>query len=176
MENAPARIDDDGRSQGAATTLLRFLGAAILLAGLYGGYQVVERAWLLFEKQDTIVRFAEEIDKHAHLNGFVAQLGVVVDFVNKAKNALPENPPADGGPIPPPPTRTAAYAGSPAEPVNASYFVAWILTIVLLGLIARISMWAITAGGKLALFSINSDHQLRLVIRELIQEVRTRQI
>ena len=36
---------------------------------------------------------------------------------------------------------------------NPSYFAAWIITLLVLGLIARISMRAIAEGGKLALYS-----------------------
>ena len=165
----------DIRTSSASTVMLRVLGVVILLTGLYGAYQVVERAWMLFEKQETVVKFAEEIEKHAHLNAFLGQMNVLVDFVNKAKSAIPDNQNQAFGKSTYPSTPPAAAAATaPVPALNASYLMAWILTLVLLGLIGRISFWAITAGGKLALFSLDHDEQLRGILRQLIQEVRAK--
>lgn len=179
--------DVDTSEQGAnpVTVLVQVAGLIVLVGGLFSAAQVVSRGWALLEKPATIVPFAEEIERQTHLNQFVGQFNLMFEFFRRANSALPPGVPlpAKGDsiydPVPYPtkgapaqqtlPTDSATAA--PREP-NASYFVAWIITIILLGLIARISLWAVTEGGKLVLFSGNQDRQLKRVIRELAAEIR----
>jgi hypothetical protein len=162
-DNAPPK-------SGPQTALIRFLGIAIIAGGLFSAVQVVEKAWSLLDKPDSITALAEEIESQAHLNAFVNQLSVVVDFMNKAKAALPQlQPPQGQAPAPAAEPQSAAVV---AAPINASFFAAWIIVVVLLGLIAKISLWAVTSGVQLATYGGDSERQLKMVLRELLQEVR----
>ncbi|MFN8390074.1 MAG: hypothetical protein U0136_07265 [Bdellovibrionota bacterium] len=155
-------------------TFIRLLGVCVLVLGLYSAWRVVERAWLLMEKPDAIATFSNEIEKQTHLNAFVGQMKIVVDFVNRAKNALP----AVSEPAPPPQKPSAGSTPSEvdvvAAPLNASYFSAWIIYIVLLGLIARISLWAVGEGARLAVYQGEGNAQLKAVLQELLRETKAR--
>lgn len=165
------------------TALVQIVGLVILLGGLYSASLVVSKGWALLEQPSEIVPFADEIEKQTHLNQFVGQFDVMIEFFRKANNAIPAAPPTAASihdPIDYPkqeplkPDSTTAVA-APVMP-NVSYFVAWMITIVVLGLIARISLWAVTEGGKLILFTNNQDRQLKRVITELATEIRRPQI
>lgn len=157
------------RLASASAVLLRFVGVAILLAGLYSGFLVVQKVWTLFDEHEGIARFAERIEEHSNLNEFVGRMTAVMSLIQEAGRTAREQPKGE----PEGKARGAAQA-EPRESgqFNASYFAGWALSIILLFLIARISLWAVTAGGKLALYSVDQEVQLKLILRELIAELR----
>ena len=62
-------------------------------------------------------------------------------------------------------------AADKARSYIASAF-AWAITITLLSTIARIASWAISEGGRLALYADPSKEQMKQLVRELIAESR----
>ena len=71
-------------------------------------------------------------------------------------------------------------AGSPSKEagarkevsLNAAYFAAWALQLMVLGLIARIALWAVSEGGRLAISRTDQEQMLQRIFRELIRESR----
>ena len=176
-----AEIGASEQGPNPVTLLVQLAGVIVLVGGLFSASQVVSYGWGLLEKPATIVPFAEEIERQTQLNRFVGQFNLMFEFFRKANNAIPSGaPPASVyDPVPYPSKQPPAKQEPLADPVNTtpvapnvSYFIAWIITIVLLGLIARISLWAVAEGGKLVLFTGNQDRQLKRVIGELAAEIR----
>ena len=59
-----------------------------------------------------------------------------------------------------------------ASKVNVSYFVAWVIAIMLLFLIGRICLWAIAEGGKLALYNADTERIAKAMVKQIIQEMQ----
>ncbi len=170
MNTFESRKEDVTPNDNVSVMLVRALGVLILLGGLYSAFQVVNKAWSLLENPGSIVPFAEQIEKHAHLNSLANQLGIVSDLANKARTALAS---AQAGGNPLGSTTAPSPEPPPLPPANLAYLAAWPLCLVLLALVARISLWTVSEGAKLVIYSTDSERQLKLILRQLLQEVRT---
>ena len=177
--------DQSGLGTNQLSVIVQIVGIAVLICGLIGAYQVVWKAWSLLDNPTSIVPFAEEIEKETQLNRYLGQFNIMVEFFEKANRALPAqaapSPASVYDPVPYPtkvppnsakPAPDAAPPSGPFAP-NASYFVAWTITIIILGLIARIALRAVAEGGKLVVIATNQDQQLKRVIKELATELRS---
>lgn len=173
--------DDEARNYGDGfvgginpfTLFIRLAGVVVLLAGLYSAFLVIKKAWSLLDDPKVISVYADEIEKQTHMNAFIAQWNVVVDFVNQARRSLPQqqmqNPPVEGQEQP---LTVVPTSSGPKQSINAAYLTAWFFTLGLLGLIARISLWAVSEGGKLIVYGVDQEQQLKRVLSELVQEIR----
>jgi hypothetical protein len=171
MDEIPSSESTTG--SGMTVGAIRLIGLGVLLAGLYSAAQVGVKAWELLENTDQVTRLSESIEKQSHLNAFVGEMQGLMNLIKKSRDSAQLLSDV-GHPSAPIPSSTATQnqvAGNPPL-FNASYFSAWGIVLVLLALIAKISLWAVREGGKLALYSVNSDKQLKGILRELIAEVR----
>jgi hypothetical protein len=183
-DNEPVIIEDltmESYDSSAATTfspgvlfaaVIRLVGLGVMLIGLIGAFYVASRAWNLLENPERIAKYSEEVEKQSHLNAFIGRMNSVFDFIEQAESALPAAEPEKDNKKTQDPSRPASPTLE-STTLNASYFAAWGIVILLLALIARICFWAIREGGTLALYSVDSERQLRIVMRELVNEIRS---
>ena len=167
-------VATESETRGGMTVgAIRLIGLGVLLAGLYSAAQVGIKAWELLENTDQVTRLSESIEKQSHLNTFVGEMRGLMDLIKKTRESGQLLSDVGQGTTPKTYGSATPNQVSNDPPLfNASYFSAWGIVLVLLALIAKISLWAVREGGKLALYSVNSDQQLKGILRELITEVR----
>lgn len=136
-------LSDIGRS--IVSFIIRTLGIMLLLAGLWVAIQVLSTAQNLYENPETIERFAMAIEKGSNIDKAFA-----LESKENADNQLSQD----------------TSSGNKNQ-LRLSYFCAWVILLLLMLLIARISLTAIKTGGELALF----DMQIKQFARNLVKEV-----
>lgn len=125
----------------------RFLGLIMLVIGLYIGIKVILEAWDLYEEPQRIERFAEAIDQGSNLDQLLDS------FSQKTTGSEAENETA---------------TNSQQATLRISYFLAWIIALVLLMVIGGLAASAIRTGGQLALY----DLQVKRFANELIKQAQ----
>lgn len=142
--------------------LVRLAGLGLLLVGLWAGIAVVQEAWGLYRQPESIERFTQAVERGSHIDDILS---------------APAAPAAEGAVQQPPPGSSSAPLGTfeqaPADPAGGqqlrlSYFVAWVIVLSLLLIIARIAVWLIRTGGELALY----DTRMRRFARTLLESGR----
>ena len=142
-ESAVARhqfddIDQDSRWLDNTThvthLIVRAAGFILMFVGLWIGLKTINEAWSLYQQPQNIERLARAIEQGSNLD--------------KALTSKTDN------------SGTEAAAGGQVREVNAalgfrlSYFVAWVIAILLLMLIGRLAIAAVKTGGELALYDL----------------------
>ncbi len=146
-------LDDAGRN--IMGFFVRLLGFVLLLAGLWVALQVLLTAKDLYEHPENIERFAVAIEKGSNIDKTLApirdSLMVDSDTGNGVKryNDTEQRPATVG-----------------AGDIRVSYFFAWVIALLLLLLIARISLTAIKTGGELVLFDMQIKQLARMLAKE----------
>lgn len=120
------------------TILVRVLGLAVLLVGLYIGIKVILEAWQLYEQPQRIERFAIAIEQGSHLDSALSSL---------ASN-LEERETTSGE------TSVKTDRQSPVASLRLTYFLAWGIAVLLLMVIGSLASSAIRTGGQLALYDL----------------------
>ena len=116
---------------------------------------VIASAWSLYEQPARIEAFAREIERGSNLDLTLSQaVAAGREQVEAALAARPEF----GGAAPP--------AATPAPGFRLSYFIAWLLAILLLLLIGRLALGAVRTGGELALYDVKVGKLARALLRE----------
>ena len=122
--------------------IVRTVGFLLLLVGLSIGLKVINESWSLYKEPQNIERLAPAIGKGSSLD-------------KALKSAAP-----------------SATDGNRVNEVNStlgfrlSDFVAWIIGILLLMLVGRLSIAAIKTGGELALY----DLQIKWFVKFLVDQ------
>ncbi|MCG8325087.1 MAG: hypothetical protein MI673_06180 [Thiotrichales bacterium] len=124
--------------------IVRVLGFALLLAGLWIAVHVMLEAVSLYENPKKIERLADFIEQGSNIDKSLVSL----------RDSADEN------------TSEEIKAQIPQGNIRVSYFFAWIIAILMLMLIARISLTAIRTGGELVLY----DVQIKRFARQLARE------
>lgn len=132
--------------------VVRLLGLVMLLIGLFIGIKVIFEAWALYKEPQNIERFADAIEQGSHLDGMLAKL-------------TPHTKINDSESITQQPEQKAKTS---AESLRLTYFLAWIIAILLLMVVGSLASNAIRTGGQLALY----DLQVKRFARQLIEEAR----
>jgi hypothetical protein len=141
---------DPYQGESAATTYLmvavRLGGVFVLIVGLFAGFKVIKEAWNLYYYPHTIERFATAIENGSNLDMALAPItsSVLPGKTGKQKSA----------------------AKSKSENFKLSYFLAWVIVILLLMLIGRLALVAIRTGGELALYDLQVKRFARILIKE----------
>ena len=156
-----------GSSERISTTIglaVRGSGLLLLLVGLVIAGAVILRAWSLMSDPAPVAEFARAIEAGSHLD---------LSLAGTQRQRTPEkSAPAISGIEDPSADKTNETSASPAgngASLRLSYFVAWLITLLLLVLVGRLSIAAIKTGGQLALYDTN----VRKLARQLSQELRT---
>jgi hypothetical protein len=132
--------------------IVRVLGLLILVIGLTVALKVIIEAWGLYKQPQNIERFASAIEKGSGLDSLINNITKPNDSSVSSLNETINNSP------------------KPTEKLNLrlTYFVAWILAILLLLVIGGLAMSAIKTGGQLALY----DLQVKRFAREVLNEAK----
>ena len=145
-----------------AHTVVRACGFVLLSVGLWIALAVIAEAWSLYQKPQKVERFALAIEQGSHLDRALA------NTTSGRALASEEDAPAELGAR----ARVTPATGAADNPEGASfrlsYFVAWILIILLLMLIGRLAIAAVKTGGELVLY----DLHVKRFVRELLREVK----
>ncbi len=128
--------------------MVRGFGFVLLLVGLWISLAVIAEAWSLYRNPANIERLAKAIEHGSHLDRALSRVGT------------PERSTLDDS--------AAATTTDDAELLGfrMTYFVAWIIAILLLMLVGRLALGAVRTGGELVLH----DAQIKKFARELVRE------
>jgi hypothetical protein len=146
-------LDDAGRN--IMSFLVRILGFFLLLAGLWVALQVLLTAQDLYEHPEQIERFAVAIEKGSNIDKTLAPIRDSLIAGNDSDNGVQRYTETEKRPSP-------AGTGN----IRVSYFFAWVIALLLLLLIARISLTAIKTGGELVLFDMQIKQFARMLAKE----------
>ena len=145
-----------------AHTVVRACGFVLLSVGLWIALAVIAEAWSLYQEPQKVERFALAIEQGSHLDRALA------NTTSGRALASEEDAPAELGAR----ARVSPATGAADNPEGASfrlsYFIAWILIILLLMLIGRLAIAAVKTGGELVLY----DLHVKRFVRELLREVK----
>lgn len=146
-------LDDAGRN--IMSFLVRILGFFLLLAGLWVALQVLLTAQELYEHPEKIERFAVAIEKGSNIDKTLAPLRDSLILETDSENGVKQYNETD---------KRASVTGT--GNIRVSYFFAWVIVLLLLLLIARISLTAIKTGGELVLFDMQIKQFARMLAKE----------
>ena len=142
MENSQSALTE------VITIIVRLLGMAVLLVGLYVGIKVVFEAWYLYEEPQRIERFAKAIEQGSQLDSLIASFASTsTDDANSSEKII-NNPSAE------------------KPKIRLTYFLAWGIVMILLLVISSLASRAIKTGGQLALY----DLQVKQLAKQLLKQ------
>ena len=153
--------DEDWLERGNRTLnlIVRGFGLVLMTVGLVVALTVIVSAWNLYRDPTHIETFAQAVEAGSHLD---------LTLSRAAQSGQQQLDPADragNSPLP-----RAEAVGATAQPgFRFSYFMAWLIAILLLLLVGRLAIAAVRTGGELALY----DVQVKKLARALLEE-RTR--
>ncbi len=130
--------------------VVRGFGFVLMLVGLWISLAVISEAWSLYRNPASIERLAQAIEEGSNLDRALSRVGT------------PERSTLDD-------TASSAAARAGEDDVlgfRMTYFVAWIIAILLLMLVGRLALGAVKTGGELVLH----DAQIKKFARELVRE------
>lgn len=130
-----------GTSSRLIGLLVRLAGIALLAVGLWVALGVIKEAWALYEQPARIERIAEAIDSGSNIDKLLAG-------AQASQGA----------------TTAQAAAPATAPSLKVSYYLAWVIGILLLLLIGRLAMSAVKTGGELALYDTNVKRFARALL------------
>ncbi|MCB0336840.1 MAG: hypothetical protein KDD62_11065, partial [Bdellovibrionales bacterium] len=58
----------------------------------------------------------------------------------------------------------------PKKVISVTYFIAWLLGLMLLGLIARIGLWTMKTGASMALNGSDQQSELKALLAQILYE------
>jgi len=145
-------IEDGGKN--TLSVIVRGTGLLLLVIGLLVSLLTIREALKLYHEPERIERFALAIEKGSNIDKSLSSLraGTIGD------NRQDETAPATGKSVP-------ESVHNP-DNVRVSYFLSWIIVLLLLLLIARIGLAAIKTGGELALYDMQMKRFARMLIKE----------
>lgn len=154
-------LNIDDISKGIMAIFVRILGFILLLAGLWVAFEVLFEAWDLYQQPEKIERFARAIEKGSNIDKSLVTLR---DSVVAAPAEETTGADTQESIRPYEETRNSTQASG--DNVRVSYFLAWVIAILLLLLIARIALGVIKTGGELVLFDMQIKQFAKMLVRE----------
>ena len=137
--------------------VVRAFGFVLLVVGLVVALMVVGSAWALYKNPENIESFARAVEHGSNLDLTLSNATAA------GRHQLDANGESAAD------TAAVSSVGDTSPAFRFSYFVAWLLAILLLLLVGRLAIAAVRTGGELALY----DVQVKKLARALIEE-RTR--
>lgn len=142
-------VEEIGRS--IMSVVVRLLGLTLLLAGIWIAFHVLLEAYQLYKEPQRIERFAVAIERGSNIDK---------SLMTFRDSALAGEDETSG-------TQSRREGtGQSSGNVRVSYFFAWMIVMLLLLLIGRISLAAIKTGGELVLYDVQIKHFARMLVRE----------
>ncbi len=144
----PAMSSFNEASKDVMSIIVRFCGLMLLFVGLWIAIQVFNEALALYKDPANIERMATAIEAGSNIDKSIAPIrdSILGDDTSVAEAALKAKNNTDGL-------------------FRVSYFIAWVVDLLLLLLLARISIMAIKTGGELALY----DAQIKRFARQIVK-------
>jgi disulfide bond formation protein DsbB len=136
----------------AAQMIARIAGLIIMTIGLWVSLAVIVEAWSLYRSPEGIETMARAIERGSHLDQSLAR-------VSQDKTEPDESSPS---------ARPKREKSESMLGFRLSYFVAWVISLLLLMLIGRLAIAAIKTGGELVLY----DRHVQQLAREIVRESR----
>jgi hypothetical protein len=161
FEQEPEAGDLLTRGAQLSQLLVKAAGFVLLVVGLWISLAVIAEAWSLYRDPAQIERFADAIEEGSHLDRAISS-------VAQDKNTDLEE--ASAADIIENAQTTPAAASDPAPQFRLTYFVAWLIELMLLMLIGRLALAAVKTGGELVLH----DRHIKRFVRELLREAGAR--
>ncbi len=155
----PPEAEGLERAERVLNLVVRCCGLALMLVGLMVSLTVIVSAWSLYRSPTHIEKFAEAVEQGSHLD---------LTLANASQRGQQQLDTSDRAGISPLPRAADAATPTPAPPASFrfSYFMAWLIAILLLLLVGRLAIAAVRTGGELALY----DVQVKKLARALIEE------
>ncbi len=140
----PAMSSLNEASKDIMSIVVRFCGLMLLFIGLWIAIQVFNEALALYKDPGNIERVAIAIEAGSNIDKSIAPIRDSLLGVNgnDSETKMEEKP----------------------NGIRISYFIAWVVNLLLLLLLARISLAAIKTGGELALY----DAQIKKFARQIV--------
>jgi len=134
--------------------VLTGFGIVLLSIGLVVTIQLLFTVWDLFRDHTLIVSLTTEFEKHSHLNEILQRT---------LKLFLPSS-------------AESQQAMEPILQLNITYFAAWVVAILLLGLLGHIAALILTTGAKLVSAGKRqlpgvSRNDIKTILKDLVQEL-----
>ena len=136
--------------------VVRTIGLFLLFAGLWVAIQVLTEALDLYRNPGNIERMAVAIEQGSNIDRSLVPLKDSLAAEENADASYPTQNRAETAPSP----------VTPTEAFRLSYFIAWVIAILLLLLIARIALATMKTGGELALYDVHVKRFARALISE----------
>lgn len=134
-------------SKDVLSVVVRLCGLMLLFIGLWIAIQVFNEALALYKDPANIEHMASAIEAGSNIDKSIAPISETILEEDEANSDI-ETTVKDN-----------------TEGFRISYFIAWIVDLLLLLLLARISIMAIKTGGELALY----DAQIKKFARQLLK-------
>jgi len=151
-DERPAAPTPAAPASGVMPLLVRGAGFVLMTIGLWVALAVVVEAWSLYRSPAGIERMAQAIERGSRLDLSLA----------RASGSKAEPDEAIAG------TANSAEKSDSVLGFRLSYFVAWVISLLLLMLIGRLAIAAVKTGGELVLY----DRQVQRLAREIVREAR----
>ena len=139
-------------SKDVLSIVVRLCGLMLLFIGLWIAIQVFNEALALYKDPANIERMASAIEAGSNIDKSIAPIRDSILGEEGVDNEAS--------------SESSAKTKSNTDTFRISYFIAWVVDLLLLLLLARISLMAIKTGGELALY----DAQIKKFARQLIKE------
>ena len=141
----PAAMSLNEASQEVLSVVVRLCGLLLLFIGLWIAIQVFNEALSLYKNPANIERMAVAIEAGSNIDKSIVPIrdSLLGEEESVAKTKTENNP--DG--------------------FRVSYFIAWVVDLLLLLLLARIAIMAVKTGGELALY----DAQVKRLARHIVR-------
>ena len=150
--NEDFNIEDNGKN--TLSVIVRGSGFFLLVIGLLVSLLTIGEALNLYHKPERIERFALAIEKGSNIDKSLSSLRASAITDSRQDETAPAAGNATPEPVPNP------------NNVRVSYFLSWIIVLLLLLLMARIGLAAIKTGGELVLYDMQIKRFARMLIRE----------
>ncbi|MBI2802507.1 MAG: hypothetical protein HYX63_19890 [Gammaproteobacteria bacterium] len=151
------QFDDDNDGEGVgrwtriAQIVVRGLGMVLLLVGLWIALAVISEAWSLYQDPQKIERLAKAIEHGSNLDRTLSTASSKLAITADETTATT-------------PPRAVPVQPDPELGFRMTYFVAWVVAVLLLMLCGRLAIAAVKTGGELVLY----DMQIKRFARELV--------
>jgi len=147
---APAMQSLNDTSKDVLSIVVRICGLLLLFIGLWIAIQVFSEALALYKDPTNIERMATAIEAGSNIDKSIAPIQKSLLGEDEVTADAEENVN----------TNTKINGNG----IRLSYFIAWVVDLLLLLLLARIALAAIKTGGELALY----DAQIKKFAKQLI--------
>lgn len=134
-------------SKDILSIVVRMCGLMLLFIGLWIAIQVFNEALALYKDPANIERMAKAIEAGSNIDKSIAQTTDSILGDDESE------------------TGTTVKAKENTSGFRLSYFIAWVVDLLLLLLLARIAIMAIKTGGELALY----DAQIKRFARQIVK-------